>query len=65
MKSITEYWVWRVFFGVLLGCVMFPYAWNCFKTGQMLDLPYSVVVMILGLAGVDGAGSLISLFKKP
>lgn len=59
MKSVTDLWVYRVFFGTWLGCVAFPYAVNCFRAGKMLDLPMSVVVMTIGLAGGTALNSLL------
>lgn len=59
MKSVTELWVYRVFFGTWLGCVALPYAVNCFRSEKMLDLPLSVVALTIGLAGGDAVGILL------
>jgi hypothetical protein len=60
MKSVTELWVYRVFFGTWLGCVAFPFAWIAFRTGKLPEIPSSVVLLTLGLMGGDALRTFLS-----
>jgi hypothetical protein len=63
LKSLTERYIWRVYYGVFLGSVMLPYGYNCVAKGEMLELPWSVTLLVLGLTGAQAVSDALAVLR--
>jgi hypothetical protein len=62
MTSITDKWIYRVFYGCWIGALVFSFMWATIKSGTIPDVPWTTAALTAVLTGADAVSSFL---KKP